>query len=380
MSRRVVFFAWNWGDAAVRRRVDGFKRDGIAVDGFAMHRGDAPRPDWVAIDLGRTRDNAYLQRVASILRGARRAVTERERLAAADVILARNLDMLATAFLARRLAGLTTPVIYECLDIHRLMVRQDLIGRALRHAEGWMLSRTAALWVSSPAFLSEYFERHHAGRYRAQLVENRMAPAPGLSPRPDAAAPSDPGRPLRLGWFGNLRCSRSLALMEQLAAAFPERLEIILRGYPALGEIPDFEERVAACPAIRYGGRYRAPEDLAEIYGGVDLVWAGDFMDAGLNSAWLLPNRLYEGGWFACPPIAPAESQTGKWIAKRDIGFTVAEPIEETLPALIGELICDRPRVSDKRHTLRALPDNAFLQPAGATASLLEAAMSNTNA
>lgn len=374
MSARIAFFAFDWGDAAVRRRVDGFALDGIAVDGFAMHRGRANRPDWVVADLGETRDNAYLQRITSIVRGARRAVARREILAQADVILARNLDMLATAFLARRMAGLKTPVIYECLDIHRLMVRTDPVGRALRWAEGRMLSHTSALWVSSPAFLTEYFERYQAGRYRAELIENRMVPVPGLAPRPTAPKTIEPDRPLRLGWFGNLRCPRSMALMEQLARTFPGRLEIVLRGYPALGEIPDFEERVAACPGIRYGGRYKAPEDLGEIYGSVDLVWAGDFMDAGFNSAWLLPNRLYEGGWFACPPIAPAAVQTGRWIATHGAGFTIAEPIEESLPALIARLIPARDEISTASDALAGLPGDVFLQPPDAMASCIAAA------
>lgn len=375
MTRRVAFFAFDWGDAAVRRRVDGFALDGIAVDGFAMHRGRAARPDWVVADLGETRDNAYLQRLTSIVRGARHAVAERVRLAKADALLARNLDMLATAFLARRMAGLETPVIYECLDIHRLMVRDDMIGRALRSAEGGMLSHTAALWVSSPAFLTEYFERHQTGRYRAELIENRMVPVPGLGPRPAEPVLMDPDRPLRLGWFGNLRCPRSMALMEQLARTFPGQLEIVLRGYPALGEIPDFEARVAACPGIHYGGRYKAPEDLAGIYAGVDLVWAGDFMDAGFNSAWLLPNRLYEGGWFACPPIAPAGVQTGRWIETHGAGFTITEPVEESLPALLTRLMSGRREISAAREALAGLADSMFLQPPGAMAGCLDKAL-----
>lgn len=374
MSRRIAFFAFDWGDAAVRRRVDGFTLDGLVVDGFAMHRGRAERPDWVVADLGQTRDNAYLQRVTAIVRGARRAVAERAHLARADVFLARNLDMLATAFLARRMAGLKTPVIYECLDVHRLMVRTDMIGRMLRRAEGRMLSQASALWVSSPAFLTEYFERHHAGRYRAELIENRMVPVPGLGPRPEQPRTIDPTRPLRLGWFGNLRCPRSMALMEHLARTFPGQLEIVLRGYPALGEIPDFKDRVAACPGIHNGGRYKAPEDLGEIYGSVDLVWAGDFMDAGFNSAWLLPNRLYEGGWFACPPIAPAAVQTGRWIEAHGAGFTIAEPIEESLPALIARLIADRHEISAARDALAGLADSVFLQPPGAMAGYVAAA------
>lgn len=451
-ERRVAFFAFNWADAAVRRRVDALVRDGVAVDGFAMHRGSTgkagTRPDWVVADLGETRDNAYIQRITAIIRGARRAARQSTELARADVIVARNLDMLATAFLARKLAGLKTPVVYECLDIHRLMVRTDPIGRWLRWAEGAMLAHTSALWVSSPAFLTAYFERYQKGRYRAHLVENRMTPVPGLGPRPasgivpdtapDTAqntgrstGPStgsstgpnagskivpDMGRKLRLGWFGNLRCARSLGLMERLADRFPDQLDIILRGYPALGEIPDFEDRVAACPGIHYGGSYQSPEDLAEIYAGVDLVWAGDFMDAGFNSTWLLPNRLYEGGWFACPPIAPVAAQTGKWIAERDVGFTIEDSggdsgeatiegaaeatgkdtgkdagndtgkdragktAEKTLPALIGRLIEDRAAIEAARQRLLALPDATFLQPPGDAAGLVEEALAQGEA
>lgn len=380
MSRSVAYFAFNRDDAATRRRVAALRRDGIAVSGFAMRRADreggGPAPDWLTADLGRTRDNAYLQRLAAIARGVRRTLARRDALAAADVILARNLDMLAIAVAARRLTGLTTPVIYECLDIHRLMVRPGPVGRAFRRAEARLLGRTAALWVSSPAFLTEYFRPVHGEAPPAHLVENRIPPGPGLAPRP-VGAEKAPGAeaPLRLGWFGNLRCRRSMALMERLGAAFAERIEIHLRGYPATGEIPDFDARVAAAPAIRYGGRYRAPEDLGDIYGAVDLVWAGDFMDAGFNSAWLLPNRLYEGGWFACPPIAPAAAETGRWIEARGAGFTLPEPLEETLPALIGRLLEDRAPVARARAALLALPDETFAEPDGSMAALIDAAL-----
>ncbi len=378
-QRRVAFFAFDWGDAAVRRRIDGFQRDGILVDGFAMHRGRADRPDWVVADLGETRDNAYLQRLTAIMRGARRAALHRDVLAKAEIFLARNLDMLVTAFWARRLTGLSTPIVYECLDIHRLMVREDIIGRVLRRAEGWMLKRSAGLWVSSPAFLSEYFQRFQSGRFRAELLENRMIAVEGLGPRPEITTPPN-DRPLRLGWFGNLRCSRSLSLMEQLADTFGSELEIRLRGYPALGEIPDFEPRVAACRGITYGGRYKAPDDLGALYADVDIVWAGDFMDAGFNSTWLLPNRLYEGGWFACPPIAPVAAQTGKWISERGTGFTVAEPIDASLPALIEELLADRARITLAAEGLRALPAETFLQPDGAMSDLVDRALAANSA
>ncbi|MEM7522895.1 MAG: glycosyl transferase family 1 [Pseudomonadota bacterium] len=370
MTERVAYFAFDWGDAATQRRVDAFARDGVAVDGFAMQRGEAARPDWVIADLGQTRDNAYLQRVVSVGRGVRRALARKDRLAEADFILARNLDMLVVASITRRLAGIQTPLIYECLDIHRLMVREDVVGRILRRIEGRMLSDAAAIWVSSPAFIREYFEMRHPDRIKADLVENRIALAAGLGRRPTEARPAL-DRPLRLGWFGNLRCARSLALMEQLAAAYPGRLQINLRGYPALGEIPDFDARIAACGGIEYGGRYKAPDELSALYDDVDIVWAGDFMDAGFNSSWLLPNRLYEGGWFACPPIAPENVETGQWIKNHGAGFTIADPVEWTLPELIGGLIEDRAPIAAARAALQALPDETFAQTEGALRHLL---------
>lgn len=382
VRRRLAYFAFDRGDAATRRRVAALEADGITVDGYAMRRRNDEAPDWLVADLGLTRDNAYGQRIAAIARGVSRALARRAALAAADVMMARNLDMLAVAVIARARAGLTTPLIYECLDIHRLMVRDDLVGRAFRSAEGALLSRSAALWVSSPAFLSAYFELRQPGRYRAFLVENRMAKTPDLPPRRGLATKgahaADVNTPLRLGWFGNLRCARSLAMMERLAAAFPNRLEVHLRGYPALGEIPDFDARVAAAPAIHYGGQYRAPEDLGALYGAVDVVWAGDFMDAGFNSAWLLPNRLYEGGWFACPPIAPAATETGRWITARGVGFTVEDtadaPAENSLFALIAGLIEDRAPIAAARAALIAQPEETFIEPPGAMAALIEEA------
>ncbi|MND84521.1 hypothetical protein D3C80_764130 [compost metagenome] len=59
---------------------------------------------------------------------------------------------------------------------------------------------------------------------------------------------------------------------------------------------------------------------LASHYDGVHFVWGLDFFEAGLNSRWLLPNRLYEGGARNRPVIAQAEVETGRWLAQRGCG------------------------------------------------------------
>lgn len=369
---RIAFFGHDAADSAVRRRVQGFRDDGLDVIGFTMRRREDVATDWPNVDLGRTFDAAYRQRIKSIFHGARLAAAQRDLLATADVIYARNLDMLATAFLAKRYARLKTPVIYEALDVHRLLTRKDLIGLALRRAEGALLKRTKRLVVSSPGFLKNYFEVRHRGQYRASLVENRLAAGADYGPRPDRTAPPRPAlEPLRIGWVGVLRCRRSLGLLVDLARALGPKVQIILHGMPALTEIPDFHERIKDVPNVAFHGRYKAPEDLAGIYGGLDVVWAGDFMEAGHNSVWLLPNRLYEGGYYAVPAIAPEGTQTAKWINQRCAGFTLSEDLSCTLPGLVRSLIADRGLIAVKRSHLLDLPETTFVAGRGELAALV---------
>lgn len=366
---RLAYFAHDWGDAAIKRRVAGFARDGIDVAGFASYRTDLARPDWVETDLGRTYDNGYLHRVRAVLQGAKKA--QIPALAAANLIVARNLDMLLTALLARRRARLSTPVIYECLDIHRLVARRDRIGALFRAIERRALRHCVGHWVSSPAFLSAHFERYYPDAGGAQVLENRLQTR--IGPRPDDV--TDKSGKLRIGWFGNLRCARSLRLLCSLSKQFEGRVEVILRGYPAETELPDFHQIIAAHPNMTYGGRYRWPDELAALYAQVDTVWAGDFMDAGLNSQWLLPNRLYEGGWYGCPPIAPASSQTGQWISGHASGIVIEEPLERTLPSVVSRILEDRSLVHKARQTLLELPDEVFVEPIGTLRMLVDAAI-----
>lgn len=373
---RIAFFGHDAADAAVRRRVQGFRDDGLDVTGFMMRRRDEVQVDWENVDLGRTFDGAYVQRIRSIFAGARLAAASRDRLATADVIYARNLDMLAVAFLAKRHTGLKTPVIYECLDVHRLLTRNDPVGMVFRGIEGALLERCRRLVVSSPGFLENYFEKRHRGKYTSTLVENRLAAGAEYGPRPARdAQPPHPGEPLRIGWVGVLRCKRSLGLLLDVAKRFGDQVRIEMHGLPALVEMPDFHERIGRHPNVAFHGRYKAPEDLSRLYSGMDVVWAGDFMEAGYNSVWLLPNRLYEGGYYAVPPIAPAGTQTAKWIEERQAGFTLPEDLARTLPALVEQMIADRSAIRRHRSNLLSLGNETFIAPRGALKAMIEEAL-----
>jgi succinoglycan biosynthesis protein ExoL len=373
----IAFFAHDENDAAVLRRVRAFKASGYDVVGFAMRRGERNPGSWAKVDLGQSYDGRLFHRMGRVAGSAKTAAAHRECLESCDIIYARNLDMLLCARWALQKARLKKPIIYECLDIHRLMHRRDIVGLLMRRIEWLLLRETALLVVSSPAFLREYFDRHHRNVYSACLVENRIAQhqALGSQPTPDpSVAMTD--RPLRIGWFGVLRCRRSLALLEALAERCAGRVEIVMHGYADI-VLPDFDARIARQENMHYGGRYRSPEDLAKIYSEVDLIWAGDFHDAGFNSRWLLPNRIYEGGYFGVPAIAPADSETGRWLEAHRAGFTLAEPLESTLCALIDQLLLRREEIAARRSGLSELPASTFIQPDGEMRSVVEKALSN---
>jgi succinoglycan biosynthesis protein ExoL len=326
---------------------------------------------WSNVDLGATRDADFAQRLLALWRARPVLRAARDALRECDVFYARNLDMLALARWARGMSGARARLVYECLDVHRFMTRADVLGQAMRRFERNLLRDTDLVVVSSPAFVREYFDVRQPGLARAILVENRLAPGFNYGPRPQPA-PSQADI-IRLGWFGNLRCRRSLALLLALADRFGPKLELSLRGAPTKTDLGDFEARLAGRPNVHFGGRYRWPEDLAAIYANVDLVWAGDFHDPGANSKWLLPNRLYEGGYYGAPPLAPVDSETGRWIAAHGFGFTLAEPLEDTLPAFIGGL--RREQIEAARARLLAADESVFVQPEQELRQVLDAAL-----
>ncbi len=142
--------------------------------------------------------------------------------------------------------------------------------------------------------------------------------------------------PWRIGWFGVIRCRRSLALLAALAQ--PGLVEVVIRGRPAPSAVPEFDRVVAATPGLTFLGGYDRGVDLARIYGAVDFTWAMDFFEADGSSDWLLPNRLYEGGLFGSVALALRSTQTGAWLAARQAGVLLDEPLERTLPAWFAEL------------------------------------------
>ncbi|KQM13780.1 glycosyltransferase [Novosphingobium sp. Leaf2] len=356
----LAYLVHDINDSAVRRRVDLFITEGLSVGVAGFHRhADTPGSgfDHPAIDLGLTQDAQLGQRARTVLRHLLRPVALQGLCAHVTVIVARNLEML---MLALRVKQPGQRVVYECLDIHRLMLGSGLASRAMRWLERRLLGHTNLVIVSSPAFAERYFARKQRRRHGVLLVENKVPHRVAAQGKclAKGARREGPGGVLRIGWFGMLRCRRSLEELGELARRFPGRVEVLIAGIPSPAEFPDFYGQVAALPGLRYVGPF-APRDLRDLYGRVDFVWAVDYFEAGLNSDWLLPNRLYEGLAHGVVPIALAHVETGRWLSRHQVGLLITDALAE-LPGRLGSLTADA--LQSMRAAIAALPDAALYQ------------------
>nr|MCU0908218.1 glycosyl transferase family 1 [Paracoccaceae bacterium] len=367
-----LYLAHDLNDAAIWRRVEMLHRAGatVTVAGFRRHDGALGGP---AREIGRTRDGRMIGRIAAVLRLLPRPARVLDgagslRAADIDVILARNIEMLVLGARLKRAAAPQARLVYELLDVHRLLSGKGWAGRVLRAIERHMLVDAAGMIHSSDGFRSLHPGPFSQMGARVRLVENKPLAMPGDETRSDGLVRTA-ATPVVIGWFGILRCAWSLDTLDRVTRAAPGRWKVVLRGRPALDQIPDFHDRVAANPDLEFHGPYRAPQDLADIYGTVDLAWLIDRFEAGGNSDWLLPNRLYEGGLHGAPPIVLAGTELARRAGALGIGLEVAEPsVAAVTAALAG---CDAPHLRDLRAAVLRHPRTTWQADAAECQALL---------
>lgn len=341
---KIAYFVHDLNDAAVARRVLMMQAGGLTPVVLGFRRSAAPPDDihgFPVVDLGRTADARLAQRAGAVARNLfdggkiTRAVRD------CDVFMGRNLESLMLAAHASRGRRL----IYECLDVHRTLLGSRRLDRAVQWVEARLLPQVQLLLVSSPAFVSEHFAKRKALSAPSLLVENKVIGTDdGLSLSPRLAGP-----PWRIGWFGMLRCRRTLDLLIALVKASGGAIEVLIAGKVAESEFDDFYGKVSGLPGLDYVGAYTRT-DLPDLYRQTHFAWAIDYFEEGLNSSWLLPNRLYEASYHGSIPIALKGVQTAAWLAQRDAGIILADPLPDLLALLqaftIGDYERERSRLA----------------------------------
>jgi succinoglycan biosynthesis protein ExoL len=339
MSTVIAYFAHDLCDPAVERRIRMLEVGGAEVRPIGFRRGPEMPGRLTKLevfDLGRTTDGKLGQRAVSIAYALLRLDRCASHVRGADVVLARNLEMLIIASRARNLYAPRATLVYECLDLHRLLLSNGILGSVLNGVQRSLWQGVDLLLTSSPAYIRNYFAPHHFPA-PMRLVENKVALLGSNNLDRHVVRPS-PGPPWRIGWFGALRCRKSLELLSALAKSSKGAIEVIIRGRPSDAVFSNFASEVADIPHLRFLGPYHYPDGLPRIYADVHFAWAIDYYECGQNSTWLLPNRIYEASLYGAVPVALQGVETGRWLCDHAAGVVLNEPIEKELSSFFRDI------------------------------------------
>lgn len=326
-SKNPIFYLVpDLSDPATSKRLEMFRLGGAEFSVFGFDRRPNVQKNFSYTSLGITRDAALFQRVISVMKAMLKLSSLLRSSSESDVIIARNLEMLLIANIimhSSRKRG--TKLIYECLDLHRILLEGSFVGKLLRMIENCLLKNVNTIIISSEAFFNEYFSAIHQYDGDVLHVENKILLSTSSTDRIEVRNYED----LCIGYFGMLRCRKSLKILQTIADRSTNLRQIVLAGIPSPAIFPRFREDILPFEKICYSGPYTS-KGIAELYGRVDFSWCIDFFEEGLNSKLLLPNRLYESLAFGVIPIAIKGTETGRWLEKRKIGkvFSNTDQIE----------------------------------------------------
>jgi succinoglycan biosynthesis protein ExoL len=351
---KICYFVHDINHPDLPRRVAMLRQGGAAVTMLGFRRGPAPAsdPTQTIIDLGRTIDGRFGQRVLSVARTLPLLKRWAGEIASSQVIMARNLEMLFLAAQARKRYAPHATLVYECLDIHRLMLSRGVAGILLRQLEQHLLKQSQGLMVSSPGFIREYFEKTHRSLPPVFLVENKVVSADPI-PDPDGLTRPE-GPPWRIGWFGAIRCRRSLEILTHAVRSAPGLVEVIIAGKPARTVFGDTDASFRGIPGLSFLGPFKDEAALSSLFAASHFAWAADFYETGGNSDWLLPNRVYRAILYGAVPIAMARVETGHWLEAHRAGIRLEEPADDAVVDIFRSMTLQR--YADAKSALKRVP------------------------
>lgn len=329
----------------------------VAAFNRAYHSGRVPsRPTQI---IGTISHGKYLQRIGRLITALpklRRAMRGR------DIVYASSPDMALLAMIAGVFMG--KKFILEVGDVREIQTAEGLKGRLVRIVDRVLTNRCSLLVVTAVGFLDNYYRNWLRSDVPAIVVENKIE-ASLTSARPEAVRGSLPqgrpfiDRPLRIGYFGLLRCQWTWDVLKAFALKHPKDVEIVMAGYPM--EPADIAEQAKSIPNVIYSGEYKSPNDLPRLYGAVDLVWACyKFIGPrDWNLKWARPNRFYESCYFGRPLISRLGSSDSKEVDRLKIGFNIRTHEISEVVAELDSITAEM--VEQWRSNSISLPNSLFI-------------------
>lgn len=302
------------------------------VTGF--DRDSYPGKPWdIPVEtLGFVEHMNYSKRIGTLLKAI---PSIRKQSKGMDAVICFNLDLLFITWLALWGVREKPELIYDIGDIRTSLVKNGFFAKVLRAIERFLLKRISLLMVTSEAYITEYFEGIQEMKgVNILMIENKLNRVDTPPPLPKKPNLWSGQRPVTIGYFGVLRCRKSLKFLNRLALKGEGQVKVVVRGVYL--DTDDLDGMIRENPYMSYEGSYIFPDDLAKIHSEVDLSWLVH-AHTRQNTMWARIFRFYHACFYGIPMIAQRGSKDGDEVLRYDIGFCIdIEDPEESFQSILN--------------------------------------------
>lgn len=326
---KILFFTTAIEHTTFRKTAKMLQEEGAEVHIIGFTRNNFPKgADNLSVEsLGVLSHGNYFSRIFRLFKFL---FVLRKRAKDYDVIYNFTLDTLIISKIA--LFFCDKKWIYQIQDIRSVYFGTSIKSRISRFLESFFIKRIDLLVVSSYNYFSEHYQKlYNIHEDKVYVVENKLLKGSVL---PEET--TDKSDKITIGYFGVMRCNRSWEILKGWAKKNTDSVKLYLRGKPTA--MPSIKEEIVRIPNICFGGLYKSPDDLNELYNNVDIVWACyPYSKNKEEGNWKLARtiRFYEALAFGKPVIVQKGTPQEEDVLHYNIGLVVdMENVPETIKLL----------------------------------------------
>ena len=207
------------------------------------------------------------------------------------------------------------PYFYEESDIAQTYVGNKLVRKVLD-----LLDRRIIQKSFQTVFTSEGFVEYHFGENppeNTNVITNRLNKS--VLSLPEVRIKSLDLKHLSIGFVGFIRYESLVIFADVFSREFPQHT---FHFYGVAYSHAEEVEKLKIRDNVHVHGKFSSPDDLPNIYSGIDLVLSTYDLDLE-NVRYAEPNKLYESIFFKTPIIVTSDTFLAHKVEKLGIGYSL---------------------------------------------------------
>lgn len=326
INKKIIFVMQTLGHPRDAKRIKMLLDGGFSVEaiGFSRNNHVGRIPECRVDVIGKLSDGNYLRRFFVLLSSMKNL---QFRLLNSEIAYVSGFDMLFLTFLIKKLYKLPFSIVYEVGDIRNIQTKSSIVGKATRWIDRLMIRHVDLVVATSIGYIKGYYKEWIGVSPKYHIIENKLEYEREGRKRSYRITSNTK---IKIGYFGVLRCIRSIEILCMLAKSQPDNFEVIIAG---VFQDESCRRLISDITNIKYLGAYKSPDDLDALYSDVDIVWACyPFPVCGdENWQWARTNRFYESCYYSTPMIFLKGSGDESSIVKYGIGMPVEDLFDDNV-------------------------------------------------